>query len=137
MIIRQAQIEAFQEDADRNFVEKIADYLRSNHAALTVRLSSEESLVVSAMPAETLRRLVSNGVAQAKEYGLTLETTLTSFVVMMFIASPNFHVYPAVNLILRDENIEPNHRTDRLVEVITEEEWKNVQESYDPKAWNL
>ncbi|MDQ3132147.1 MAG: hypothetical protein M3Q99_15475 [Acidobacteriota bacterium] len=136
MIIRQKQFEVLQEVADKNFVERIVGHLQEKHASLAVELPSGK-LIVSDIPVETLHRLVSGGVAQAREYGITWETNLTSFVVMMFIASPNFHLHSAVNAILQDEDVKSEDRVDRLVENITEAEWQDAKESYDPQAWNL
>jgi hypothetical protein len=136
LIIRKEQFQVFQEVEDEKFVERVVRHLLDKHGSLSVELPSDKFLV-SDMPVETLRHLVRNGIVQAREYGMTWETTLTSFVVMMFITSPNFHLYPAVNAILQDESVEPDNRTDRLVENITEAEWLEAKEKYDPQAWNF
>lgn len=136
LVIRAEQLDTFQKIADESFEEKVKKYLQDKHGDITVELPSGKSLV-SEIDVKKIDSLVKNGVAKAREYGLTWENSLASFVVLMFIVAPNFHSYPSIREILQDESIEPNARIDRLTEAVNEEGWKEAKESYNPEAWDL
>lgn len=134
MIIRAKQLDVFQETADKNFINRVAGFLKEKHGNRLIKLPSRD-ILVSEIPDNDLRNLVQNGIRQARKFGLTWETSLTSFVVIMFIAAPNFYEHSTVNPLLQDESIEPDARIDRLTKILTQEDWQAVKESYDPQFW--
>jgi len=62
---------------------------------------------------------------------------LASFVVLMFIAAPNFDEQPSISYVLKNERIEPESKIDELWEWTTESDWELVERNYDPFAWSL
>jgi hypothetical protein len=136
MKIRREQLNAFQEVADDAFVRRVINYVQEKHGTLTIELPSGKFLI-SDLSDETLSRLAHNGIIQARKYGMSWESTLTSFVLIMFMTAPNFHQHPIINRILRDESIEPNMRIDRLLEHVTGANWQAAKDIGDPQAWGL
>jgi hypothetical protein len=134
--IRAEQIEAFQPVADAGFARRLADYLRSAHPDAVVRISSG-SVPVSRIPNAVLNRMVQNGIARARSYELSWESSLASFVIIMFVAAPNFDEHPLIQVILRDEGVAADHRIEGLWRRISNQNWKAVEAYYDPRAWGL
>ena len=62
---------------------------------------------------------------------------MASFVVLMFIAAPNFDEQPSISYVLKNERIEPESKIDELWEWTTESDWELVERNYDPFAWSL
>jgi hypothetical protein len=81
--------------------------------------------------------MVGNGIARARQYGISHESALVAFVVTMFEAAPNFDLYPQVRQILQDEKTPANGRIDLLLEKVSEQDWEGVEGRYDPSAWEL
>lgn len=134
--IRSEQIEAFQPVADAQFVRRIVEHLRNKQATLVVRLTSGPTLIFRLSDAR-LHKMVEDGVVRARAYGLTWESSLTGFVVLMFKVAPNFDQHPAINRALTDTLVAPDERIKRLLEVTTSSDWWEAKERYDPAAWQI
>lgn len=124
MQIRAEQLEAFRPRADELLAARVVEHLRENHP--------EE---VGRLPDDVLAEMVSNGLARARRYGLTLESSLTAFVVLMFVVAPNFDEHPLIRHVLTDESEPPDRRVDALAERISEANWEEAERRYDPGAW--
>ena len=136
MIIRPEQLEAFQSVADRVFVRQMVEYLRENHAGALVYLP-DGSIAVEQIPDEILYEMVRNGIARARSYGLSWESTVGAFVVLMIVIAPNFDEHPLIQRILTDESVPENDRIDELWGRTSEQNWEAAEKSYDANAWNL
>ena len=134
--IRSEQMKAFGPAADSAFVRRVAGYLREKHADAGLQLSTGVS-TIKEMPDDALHQIVRNGIARARAFGMSYQSDLAAFVVIMLEAAPNFDEHPLIRRILRDENVPPNSRIDRLMEQATEQNWEAVKASYDPAAWDL
>ena len=134
--IRAEQMKAFQPVADANFIKRLVAQLRREHAETAVMLPGSVS-TVKQLPDETLQQLVAGGIERARAYGLSYESALAAFVVIMFEAAPNFDRHPLIQRHLKDEKTPPNERVDQLLEEATEENWEAVKKSYKSSAWNL
>jgi hypothetical protein len=132
--IRSEQIEAFQPVADAQFVQRIVDYLRKRQSSTVVRLPQGPTLIFR-LPDALLRKMVQDGVSRARSYGLTWESSITGFVVLMFRVAPNFDQHPAINRALTDEQMAPDARIQKLLEVTTSADWWEAKERYDPTVW--
>lgn len=128
------QMEVFQPVAEEAFVIRVAEHLRDNHADVAVQVP-DKVLVVKQIPEEMLQEMVRQGLARARQYGLDWESSLTAFVVLMFVAAPNFDRHALVERVLKDERVEANSRIDQLWEKTSEENWRVVKENYDVNAW--
>ena len=132
--IRREQFEVFQPVAEAAFVRRVAEHLRASHADAVVQLPNEV-ILVKQIADERLRRLAKDAIARARGYGMDWESTVTAFVVLMFVAAPNFDKHPLIQRILKDERVPANSRIDQLWERTTEENWEAVRKNYDPAAW--
>jgi hypothetical protein len=136
LTIRPEQLEAFQPVADAAFVGRLAKYLRANHADAVVKLPSG-AVAVARLPEATLTTMVRGGMSRARSYGLTWESSLASFIVLMFLAAPNFDTHPLVQRVLQDRNAEPQDRIGNLWSRVSPQNWKAVYSYYDSNAWSL
>lgn len=136
MIIRNKQIGKFQETADRDFINRVTNYIRGKHKDVFVKID-QENILLNKVSRDILQKLVSNGIRRARQYGITSESGLTSFVVIMFMVAPNFDEHPSFQKVLTNQDIEPNSRVDRLLNFTTEEDWETAKQQYDATAWKL
>jgi hypothetical protein len=81
--------------------------------------------------------MVERGIARARAHGMTWEKNLAKFVALMFLTAPNFDSHPLIHHILRDKQVDPESRLDRLWENISSENWSAVRQQYDISAWQL
>ena len=102
--IRREQFEVFQPVAEAAFVRRVVEHLRDNHADAVVQLPNEV-ILVKQIADERLRRLAKDAIARARGYGMDWESTVTAFVVLMFVAAPNFDEHPLIQRVLKDERV--------------------------------
>lgn len=139
MRIRPAQLKAFAPAAEGAFERRVAEHLREHHAGVTVKLPSADAdareVEVRDLDDSALVEMVRGGIARARSYGMTWESSLTSFVVLMFLVAPNFDDHPLINRLLTNQAVEPDARLDELVAGATEGNWVAARRGYDASAW--
>ena len=86
--IRIEQIEAFQRERDRVFIQWLAGMLRAGGLA-------------DDLDEATLCDRAAAGLARARRYGLDGGSAVAAFVKAMFRVSPTFDLHPAVQPLLR------------------------------------
>lgn len=134
MQIRADQLRVFQPIAESAFDQRVINYLRQNHADVLVRLP-DRSLTIADASEDILRKLVSSGIRRARAYGISWESNLTAFVVLMFVAAPNFDSYPNIRQVLDNQMTHPELRIDDLWEQTSEEDWEAAEQGYEVNAW--
>jgi hypothetical protein len=134
--IRSEQFETLQQAAETVFVRRTVEYLQKEHADLVVQIT-KGTFRVKELPYETLHEMTRNGIARAREYGISWQSKLVAFVALVFATAPNFDDHPLVHQILQDEKVPPNSRIDELWERTSDQDWEMVKRSYDANAWNL
>jgi hypothetical protein len=134
IVIREEQFAAFHGITEAAFERRIVDHLLQRHADEVVRLPAGERAIAE-LPDETLQGMVRTGVARARSYGLTWESSIFAFVTLMFVAAPNFDEHPIINHILKSVDVEPDLRVNKLWELTSEGTWAAVEERYDAGAW--
>ena len=134
--IRPEQSEAFQPVAEAAFVAEVVDYLRKTRPQEVVRLPGGPTTTAE-IPDEILSSMVRDGIARARQYGITWRSTLAGFVSLMFISAPNFDDHPLLKRALLDNETDPNSRLDKLIQDSTEQNWEAVRQAYDASAWGL
>lgn len=134
--IRADQFEAFKPVAEAAFVRRVVEHLRNHHSDTVVQFPNEV-ILIKQISDERLRAMAKEGIARARSYGIDWESVVTAFVVLMFIAAPNFDRHPLIQRILKDERVAANSRIDQLWERTTEENWEAVRKNYDPARWVL
>lgn len=132
--IRAEQMRAFKTAAETAFLRGLVRHLRENHAEEEVVTPAGE-FRVEELDDETLLRMAGAGVERARRYGMSWESSLTAFVVLMFVVAPNFDEHPLIRRVLGDEQVAPDLRLDGLWEQTTEENWEAAENNYDPGAW--
>ena len=133
--IRAEQKTVIETVARENFVRRIADHLLEQYAKAIVTLPTNEKLPVDELPEETLYDLVRAGIERAKSHSLSFENSIAAFTALMFEVSPNFDQHRLCQVLLNDEDVEPDARLDELMNVLTEKNWESIREDYDPDVW--
>lgn len=134
MLIRAEQMSVFQKRAEDDFVLRLSAHLREKYEGTVVRLPDKEATVAS-LSDEELNELVNISIKRAQKFGISYESTIAAFTAMMFDAAPNFSEHERAEPILKDKNVEPNSRMDKLLEQLTAEDWKKIKRGYDVNAW--
>jgi hypothetical protein len=132
--IRTEQIQAFQPLAEEGFEWRVVDYIKTSHAQVSIQLLTGR-FTVSQLPDATLHTMVREGIRRARAYGMTWQSTITSFVVLMFVTAPNFDEHPLIKRVLKDERIKPDLRIEQLWEQTKDQNWRAAEQMYDPSAW--
>jgi hypothetical protein len=127
---------AFKPEADADFERRLAAYFREEHAGTIVQLASGPTKVEE-LQEDVLVRMVRTGIARARSYGLSFESSIAGFLTIMFETAPGFDSHPLLKRLLSDPEVLPNSRVDHLLRRATEENWNVVRRSYDPNAWGL
>jgi len=135
--IRSEQMSVIETFVQEGFVRRIAEHLLANYPQALVRLPGEDVFTVDALPEETLYDLIRSGIRRARSYGFTFESSIAGFVAVMFEIAPNFDTHRLSQVLLNDEEVEPNARLDELLNVLTEKNWEAIRTDYDPQAWEF
>jgi hypothetical protein len=132
--IRPEQLEAFEPVADAAFVVRVVQHLRDEHADEVVSLPDRE-YTVAGLDEETIAEMARTGIAKARSYGFTWESSITAFVVLMFVVAPSFDNHPLIKRALNDTSPDENSRIENLFERTSSENWDVAAQSYDSAAW--
>ena len=133
--IRAEQMSVVETVAQENFVRRLAAHLLAEYPKTSVILPGDEKFTVEELPGETLDDLIRTGIARARSYGMTFESSISAFTAVMFEVSPNFDTHRLCQVLLNDEEVEPNTRIDEVINVLTEKNWESIRADYDPNAW--
>ncbi|HEY0079790.1 MAG TPA: hypothetical protein VGB73_14340 [Pyrinomonadaceae bacterium] len=136
MIIRREQFEVFEPVAELAFIDEMVEQLLEEHADVEVELP-EQMLSLEEIPEEMLRVMVLKGVNRARGYGIEEQSSIASFVSLMFVVAPNFDEHPLIRRILSDERHPSDSRIDLLWEQTSEDNWEAAEEMYNPHAWQV
>ncbi len=136
LVIRPEQMSVFKPAAEKNFENQIVKHLREQHSELTVHFVKGDS-TVEQIPQDRLLEMVQQGIARARAYGITWETAIVGFIVLMFLIAPNFDDHPLIKRAISDESVPPNERIEHLQKVITEENWMAAKNNYNARFWEL
>jgi hypothetical protein len=136
LVIRKETMKAFQPNAEAGFARRVMDYLKENHAGAEIRLP-QQTVTVGALPEDVLRETVRGGLTRAADYHIEWKSTRLSFVVLLFLAAPNFDRHPkAAAFFNREEKID-DEALESWMDEMTDEDWAQVEADYDARAWSL
>lgn len=121
--------------AEANFERDLAAHLRANYGSSIVRLPHVGEVTVHDLVEDNLQRLVRIGIAKARRYELTRQSSIAGFVAIMFSAAPNFDDHRLCEVLLGDEEKSPDDRADEIANVLSEKNWDAIRNDYDPEAW--
>lgn len=134
--IKAEQIRVFQTDADEAFVGRVMEYLRENHADAEARFAGEKKTVAE-IAGERLREMVRGGIERAENHGISWKSTLLSFVVLMFLAAPNFDEHPKAAVFFSQNETVDDGKFEAFLDEMTDEDWDGVENNYDETVWNI
>ena len=113
-----------QKMGDPPFVDRTVDRFRTYFLEHVYMLEIEE-----------LRFRVKHGIAKARSYGLTYESSITTFVAHMLTLNPDFDKQLAVQRALHDPEIEPDGRMGAMMATVDDEDWEAAAEQCDPTVY--
>lgn len=134
--IKSEQIRMFQPEAEAAFARQVFDYVKKNHAADGVATVHGKSRV-GELPDKLLRQMVEDGIRRGRRYRIEWQSTLQTFVVLLFMTAPNFDEHPKVSGFFVGAATVDDAALESLLEEMTDEDWDEVEKNYDPQAWNL
>ncbi|MBK8811996.1 MAG: hypothetical protein IPN69_14885 [Acidobacteria bacterium] len=132
--LSQTHNQAFYTCADAEFVCEVVSYLFANHAETRIKLPDSE-FAIRELPENRLRKMVKLGIKKARGYGMSWQSSLIAFVVIMVVTAPNFDENIRIRSVISDEKVFPEERLDLLWSETDDAVWEEVSESYDPKCW--
>lgn len=132
LTISERQFDAFQAQADALFAPELASYLKEEYDELEVDIG-DGAVALSDLPDDVLLRLVTTGLKRARSYGIDWQSSMASFVVLMFVIAPNFDQHAAIQREL--QSALPNSAIDIIAENTSEEIWDEIEQAYSPQAW--
>lgn len=117
LIIRNAQMAALQECAQRVFAAKLVPVLRAGHRERVAAYADHE-----------LEEALTRAVGRAQHYGLTRDGDVLRYAVMLVVVGEYFDLYPKFHDILHGARHcgGPALRLIRLMEVATESDWSQA-----------
>jgi hypothetical protein len=121
--IRQPQVDALQVDLERNFVHKMAGML-----------GDEFPRFVEGLAAQVLDERIWLGLARARSHGLSRESSLASFIMMMFVVGPDFDLTPGMKELFDDETEDPDWRMERVSD-LPQEVWREASGPARAGGW--
>ncbi|MEZ5581414.1 MAG: hypothetical protein R3F37_00235 [Candidatus Competibacteraceae bacterium] len=124
LIIRQDQMDAFQEYMENNFVRSLARDLRREHPEEVADLNDAE-----------LYRRIDIGIEKATGHGLDDEYSLELFIMLMFTTAPNFDRHALFQDVLKTQEIPSEQRLDYAIEFSTDEDWREIEDNRDDSVW--
>ncbi|HYL97685.1 MAG TPA: hypothetical protein VEZ90_01935 [Blastocatellia bacterium] len=136
MKIRPEQLEAFQPLADAAFARRLVAHIRDRHSNAVVKLPSGQQKV-GQLSDDLMNIMAQAGIIRARTYGMTWESSISSFVVLMFLSAPNFDRHPLIERVLKDGQTDPNSRIENLWHRVSRQNWQAVESYYDANAWGL
>ena len=134
--VKSEQIRMFQPEAEAAFVTEVFDYVKEKHSTDGVATVYGKSRV-SELPDAHLRQMVEDGIRRGRDYRIEWQSTLLTFVVLLFMSAPNFDEHPKVSSFFVCAETVDDAALESLLEEMTDEDWDAVEENYDPQAWNL
>lgn len=134
--VRLTQLETFRTSVEETFSKRVAAYLLHHHPDLTVKIPAG-TFTIKTLPPATLHTMVRTSLKRARTYGISWQSKLVAFVVLMFAVAPNFDEHPRVRAILLREKIPPNERIDQLWDLTSNQDWEAIEQRYAVSAWNL
>jgi hypothetical protein len=136
LILRPEQLAVFKPVADEQFADRVIAYVRRKHARAVVRLVNGPTLVAR-LSDETLMKMVQLGIERARSYDLTWESSITTFVTLMFTVAPNFDRHQPIVAALQNAEFPADERMQKLWTRITSTNWEEARNNYDVSAWQL
>lgn len=122
--IRPEQHQAFTQAAEESFVERSIKFLQE-------KLPDQ----VGPLPPEVLRPRVEAGIARARKHQMTWQSSLLTFLTLMFEVGPNFDEHPMVRQALARNRMNPNDKMRGVLTSLSRREWTEIREFAKTSSW--
>ncbi|MBI1898150.1 MAG: DUF4123 domain-containing protein [Acidobacteria bacterium] len=122
--LREPHLPPLQGLTESVFEHKLAAHLRKNNPE-----------PVEGLPDEVLLKRIRAGIARARAWGFTYESTIAGFVALMFDFGPGFDTQARIREALLDRAIPPESRLDHLDERTSEDDWREAAAIGASHAW--
>ena len=123
LVIRKAQVAAFQREKDESFAAWTVEWLRRSEAPC-----------VAGVTDAVARRRVLAAMAQAREFGLLTPMLILRYAKRMLEHGPRVHLHPTVRASLLDTTREPEARLDAL-DRLPAGVWTEISRGHEPEHW--
>jgi hypothetical protein len=124
LIIKNSQVEALNNVFEDELVRIIFEYIKDN-----------EPEIKEGYPDFIMQQMIMRGIRYAAELEFQTELGYTTFVLFMLLTAPNFFEYDKVKLIFSKYK-DDEQRFTMVNEVLTDQDWKNIQAFYNENYWN-
>ena len=135
LTVRHEQMDVMQAVAEANFERQLARHLRESYSGSVVKLPDGGEFTVGDLLEDTLIQLIRVAIAKARRYEMTLQSSIASFVALMFDVAPNFDEHRLCEVLFGDEEKPPDSRMEDILTVLTEKNWEAIRNDYDTQAW--
>ena len=124
LVIRAAQMKAFEDADELIFRQRVFDHLRSEYPAAVANLCDDE-----------LFRRIELAINWAHRFRFTTQASVLGYIVLMFIVGAKFDNHPSIHEILHQEWIPPDARLSYLADAISPDEWDEARAAGDGDFW--
>jgi len=121
LAIKRQQREALGEPA---FEDRTMARLQRYYGEHVVRLDDDE-----------LRFRVRHAIEKARSYGLTFESSISTFVFHMMTIHPAFDRQKAIQKALHDPDLPPDGRMTAMMGTVEDEDWEEAARQGDAEAY--
>ncbi|HTK26661.1 MAG TPA: hypothetical protein VL327_08890 [Pyrinomonadaceae bacterium] len=135
LTVRREQLDVMQAVAEANFERQLARHLRESYPQSIVKLPDGGEFAVGDLLEDTLTHLIRIGIAKARRYEMSQQSSIASFVALMFDVAPNFDEHRLCEVLFGDEEKPPDARMEDILTVLTEKNWEAIRNDYDAQAW--
>ncbi len=118
------QMQALGANAEQDFERRIAQHLRDRHPGAIAPLTDI-----------ALRERITASLARGRARGLTWQSSLVGFVVLMFEIGPEFDEQPAFARALAMRMPDENARIRAIYGGTNDEDWEAARAAVDSRAW--
>jgi hypothetical protein len=129
MVVRPKQMAVFAEEANQRFERHLADHLRERHGNLPVHTSTS-TMPLKSIEDSDLLALVRECIDKARGWGLTWESSIAAFAVLMFLNGPDFDQQPAIRAELENRAVPADSLPDHVASAVPETVWQQVRADY-------
>lgn len=122
--IKPGQLAAIESARQKALVQSLLKEVKEHHPELCAPLTDS-----------AVKALIEKGLSRAAEHGFEQESSLVSFVHLMFGVAPSFYLHPHVKAIFANPDVPLEDRLERLSEELSDREWEEIAQAHDASAW--
>ena len=110
---------------EQRFVARVQEYLRRHHGEQHI-LMRDGSVPVHDMPSELLAQFVRMGIERARGHGLSWQSNIASYVVLMVLVHPRFDDDPSIRQAIDELTVPTDLDWQELWNKTSEDDWRRL-----------